>query len=549
MPRLLSALAVALLTTTLLSAGPADAAGRYTPPALSDLDTNTPGHVTGTITTSAPYVLVQLRRSEGSYLANPVYLTTAAGSADFDLDAWGYTGDDLQLTAAGCPRAEFVDCDPPVTYDQVFQLSDVQPTVTFPTDTTVGPGQDHDLTVSDPQGGGRLFAIWQNHEIPISRTGSTTLPTTAFVEGTGDLLIWRCTDHPPSPSFIYPCVETGLSRTLEVDRTVSSSGSVSPSTIGPGTSSVTLDTVVSDAGTYVLDWQVRNTASSVVASGQSPATVITSAKTKAFTLGGLTSLPSGTYSVAATMSRASTAGNDFVSTVTGSPSFQVDTVAPTVTGVTAATDTVFPAVDGYRDTTTLTVSGQVEQWRPASVQVRNALGDTVRTLSVTDLAPGDGVATVTWDGTDEAGNVVPAGTYSLRARATDGTGNTSDWVDGTTLTVDGRRLTTLTWTKAVSATDSLLMSSVGRCSVLRRPSAHRWAESIGLLSGYRCRSRRSAYLRVSTQHRVTLPTIAAPGSYRTVAVSVYGGAAKTKPAQHGLDALLHQGQPRGRRVR
>ena len=92
-----------------------------------------------------------------------------------------------------------------MTFDQVFQVSDVQPTVTFPADTTVGPGQGYDLTVSDPQGGGRLFAIWRNHEIPISRTGSTTLPPSAFVEGTGDLEIWRCTDHPPNQGFIYPC--------------------------------------------------------------------------------------------------------------------------------------------------------------------------------------------------------------------------------------------------------------------------------------------------------------------------------------------------------
>ncbi len=533
MPRLLSALAGALLTTTLLAAAPADAAGPYTPPALSGLDTGTPGHVTGTISTSAPYVLVQLGRSAGGYLANPVYLTTAAGSAGFDLDAWGYTGDDLQLTAAGCARAEFVDCDPPVTFDQVFQLSDVQPTVTFPTDTTVGPGEGYALSVSDPQGGGRLFAIWQNHEIPISRTGSTTLPTSAFVDGTGDLEIWRCTDHPPNQGFIYPCVETGISRSLAVDRTVSSTGTVSPSTIGPGASSVTLNTSVSDTGTYVLRWEVRNAASSVVASGQSSPTAIGPTTTKAFTLGGLPSLPSGSYSVVATMSRASTAGNDFVSTVTGSPSFQVDTVAPTVTGVTAATDTLFPAVDGYRDTTTVTISGQAEQWLPAAVQVRNAFGDAVRTLSVSDFAPGDGVATATWDGTDASSTPVPAGVYTLYARATDGVGNTSAWLEGSTLTVDSRKLTTLTWSKSVSATDSLVKSSVGRCSVLRRPSAHLWAESIGLLSGYRCRSTTSANLLVSTQHSVTLPAVASPGGYRTFAVSTYGGAARTKPTSTG----------------
>lgn len=533
MPRLLSALAVALLTTTLLAAAPADADGPYTPPALSGLDTDTPGHVTGTITTTAPYVLVQLGRSTGGYLANPVYLTTGAGSAGFDLDAWGYTGDDLQLTAAGCPRAEFVECDPPVTFDQVFRLSDVPPTVTFPTDTTVGPGEGYALSVSDPQGGGRLFAIWQNHEIPISRTGSTTLPTSAFVDGTGELEIWRCTDHPPNPGLIYPCVDTGVGTSLAVDRTVSSTGTVSPSTIGPGASSVTLSTNVSDTGTYVLRWEVRSSASTVVASGQSSPTAIGPATTKAFTLGGLPSLPSGSYSVVATMSRASTSGNDFVSTVAGSPSFQVDTVAPTVTGVTAATDALFPAVDGYRDLTTVTISGQAEQWLPASVQVRNASGDAVRTLSVSDFAPGDGVATVTWDGTDASGTPVPAGAYTLHARATDGSGNTSAWLEGSTLTVDSRKLTTLSWTKAISATDSLVTPTVGRCSVLRRPSAHLWAESVGLLSGYRCRSSAYADLLVSTVHAVTLPAVAAPGRYRTLAVSAYGGAAKTKPGSTG----------------
>ena len=178
------------------------------------------------------------------------------------------------------------------------------------------------------------------------------------------------------------------------------------------------------------------------------------------------------------------------------------------------------------------------------MQVRNALGEAVRTLSAADLAPGDDVATVTWDGTDEAGHLVPAGTYSLHARATDGAGNTSDWVDGGTLTVDGRRLTTLTWKKAVSATDSLLTSSVGRCSVLRRPSAHLWAESIGLLSGYRCRSRAPAYLLVSTQHRLTVPTVASPGSYRTARGQRLRRRRQDQAQQHGFDALLQQDQRR-----
>src|SRR6185503_10307250 len=71
-----------------------------------------------------------------------------------------------------------------------------------------------------------------------------------------------------------------------------------------------------------------------------------------------------------------------------------------------------PDGDGQRDDTTLT-------WRaaaPARVVVSNGLGRKVRTLA--EAAPDEG--TVTWDGRDDNGRLVPDGSYFITLRASQG---------------------------------------------------------------------------------------------------------------------------------
>ena len=136
--------------------------------------TDKPGHVTGTVTTDAPFVLVQLRDEGGSHVPDPHYIDNPSGEIQFDLEAWGYTSDappayPLQVVAAACSTARSADCSPPVD-SATFQVHDVVPAVTFPTDGTLVAGQDYALSVADPQGGGSLRAIW----VPDSAEGDVT---------------------------------------------------------------------------------------------------------------------------------------------------------------------------------------------------------------------------------------------------------------------------------------------------------------------------------------------------------------------------------------
>jgi flagellar basal-body rod modification protein FlgD len=52
------------------------------------------------------------------------------------------------------------------------------------------------------------------------------------------------------------------------------------------------------------------------------------------------------------------------------------------------------------------------------IKIVDAAGNTVRTISAGSMK--EGVNAVTWDGKDDAGNVVPAGTYKFVADATNG---------------------------------------------------------------------------------------------------------------------------------
>ena len=290
------------------SSGPADAAGPAPRLRLSDLDTSTrvPSPA------RSPRDPVVRPRPDAAQLEAAAWptRTTCAGRLGRlrPGTAWGTPGTTARSRRRRSPRPSsrlrsFGDLHADVL------TPDVPSTVTCPTDTTVGLARRHDLHRQRRPGRRRLFAIWQNREIPIGRTGSTTLSATAFVEGTGDLLLWRCTRATPrtrvSSTRAWRPGSAGPSRSTARS---ARAGSVSPSTIArqhlrgdarhgrlrrghlrPG---------VAGPQRRELRGRLRAVA----------ATVITSAKSQAFTLGGLPSLPSGTYSVVATMARASASG-------------------------------------------------------------------------------------------------------------------------------------------------------------------------------------------------------------------------------------------------
>ncbi len=423
-----------------------------------------------------------------------------------------------------CAATPFATSDP-------FTASAPTPEVTFPTSRAVGPGQDYDLSVSDPDGGGRLQVQWvpdDSASAPaqqdIARNGTTTL--TVLSDGTGTLEVRRCASSAVDPD---QCGYVELSRRLEVDRTVSSSGAVLTPVIGLGDAQVTVRVTVSDPGTYAFSWLLLSSTDEEIY-GYLEADRTISGSTSDYHLNIPPGLAEGSYHLSGTMVRR-TASGEFPSDLDGTLAFDIDGTGPEVGQVTTSATEVFPAVDGYLDTVEVTATGQSEAWQPVTFQVQDSHGAVVRTEEHADTTPGEAV--FEWDGRDDAGDVVPEGEYSFVVLAQDSVGNESNPVSGGSVTVSHQRLVAKRFTRAISATDSLIARSVGRCSVLRRPSAHRWRESIGLLSGYRCHSRRARDLLVSTVHSVQLPRVTGPGRYWSINVKAYGGAALTRRRSTG----------------
>ena len=556
-----------LLGLGLLTGAPATATAAgttaYAAPVISDLNVDpdtdpekpgrarTPGHVTGTVTTDAPYVLVQLERSGGGAVPPPHWSSNPDGSVAFDLEAWGYTEGPgqppLRVVAAACRSAAIVECEAPVRSAEIV-VPDVEPTVTFPPDSTLELGQPYALEVADPDGGGALRAVWVPDsgdvtEQEVARDGST--PLTRLGQGVGTLLVRRCS----APAEVDPfhCHDTAASRRLELDDTVSASGAITSSTpVGRSARTVTLTTRTSDPGDHRLTWQLRDQTQRVVGSGTADA-LVPASRTRAFTLALPAGLTSGQYAVSGTLARASAVGDPFTSSFT-TPAFEVDATAPEVGAPTVSTPTLMPYGDGHLDSVDVTVpvSGD-PRLQTVRLEVLDQAGAVVHTFPTQQGGPGS--FTFRWFGTGPGGTTAAPGTYSFRARATDALENGSAWTRGGSVTLDDSRLVSHTWRRVVSATGSRIGASVGGCSTLRVPSTHAWRGSLGLLSGQRtarrCRTARASDLLVSTLHSLRLPALALPAGpdrYDTVEVQAYGGAARGRP---GSTAVLRYLNARG----
>ncbi len=113
-------------------------------------------------------------------------------------------------------------------------------------------------------------------------------------------------------------------------------------------------------------------------------------------------------------------------TATGGGQIVVDTAAPSVTSLVpdASTTTVFsPNADGVRDTAatqaTLSEAGALV------IRVADSTNTTVRSFTVSAVA---GANTVTWDGKNNSGAVVPDGEYTIRLTPRDAVGNAGSGV-------------------------------------------------------------------------------------------------------------------------
>jgi hypothetical protein len=146
--------------------------------------------------------------------------------------------------------------------------------------------------------------------------------------------------------------------------------------------------------------------------------------------------------------------------------------APGQTAV--APGTFYPYPDGYRDT--VRIDGNNAEWCRVRVDVRTSGGALVRRFSVAGLV--EFQWSTTWDGKNNAGTRVAAGTYRITTVYTDLAGNVSS-SPAVSVVVSPKRL--VTYTKTIRrAADQIATSSL-------------WASGVRGTSGTGQISRASAY--------------------------------------------------------
>jgi len=213
-----------------------------------------------------------------------------------------------------------------------------------------------------------------------------------------------------------------------------------------------------------------------------------------------------------------------------------DDTVPVITVSDVQWQKVFPADDGYRDSTRISyiVSDAVDPAVDVTVVVTDGT-DAVVGEHVESGVPTGSEALLRWDGSDFLGTSLAAGAYTLTFTATDAAGNTSESAPRT-LTVDEGRLVTRTFSVRGTAKQALVERDVRRCGRLKSP-VRGWRGSFGHYANARCNA-------------TGVPSVAATvnGSYvpkafrdkdrgffyKDITVKTYGGNARQRPGAQGV---------------
>ena len=524
MRRALVALLIAC-SATVVGVAPAGAA---TAPIIDTMDwATTPGHVTGTVTSDAAWVHVALGEhgtwpgDKGFFAVDPV-----SHQASFDLETWGFHsagGPATQVGVTPCTSDALASCttdgDQPLTLSEVFQPTDVRPEITLsPADGTVGAGEQLDLTVSDPVGGGLLKAWWIAQEDGgttaaqvIDRNGTTQV---TIGEGVGTVRVVRCSDLPTAELSCHH-FEPPLDYPVEAHRTDTVLASVAgPATAAHPSIDVTIHSTLGDS-VVTVDWRLTNPWGGELPEAPSGHATGTTAADGTFSFSvDATGLPTDAYGLTGSVHVTSPTWGEFTTALPAEgPWIDVDTDAPSVTSITASRSIVRPE-SSTNSTVGIDALGPNAGAGDAFV-VLNPSGQPIRVLDTT-VEPGTAWH-ASFDGRRDDGTPLPSGVYTIILR--DPAGN----VGGTSVTVRVQRLVSKTYRVNLTARGSKVDQYVGRCSSLRTPASRGWSSSLGYYANTRCRSTRWADAAVATQHRTVLPVAA---SYVDVQLSTYSGASR-----------------------
>ncbi len=203
-----------------------------------------------------------------------------------------------------------------------------------------------------------------------------------------------------------------------------------------------------------------------------------------------------------------------------------DLTAPVCTIESASNyGTMYPRIDGYRDTFQMSFSATDENLEPITVQLLVLIpGEpAIEVFAGPEFQVTSGSGdTLTWNGKDDEGVLVPEELYAFTIKTTDQFGNFSVCQIG--VEVDHGKITRTTFTQKASAAESELDRLVGRCSLLRNPSLRDWQGSLGYYSNKKCEDGFNPS-RVATANGILVPR-AYQNKYHSLQIKAYGGAAK-----------------------
>lgn len=517
--RFLTAAAVSIGAA--LTAAPASAAPSA--PNVSALDLSVPGHVSGTVTSTAPWVAV----TTGSESA---VLPTSGGDVAFDLTTWGLSSATLQVYA--CTYATGADCSQAVLIP--FTPTDTVPEITWPADRTVGSTQEIALTIDDPDGGGELVANWLGNpgRYALDRNGTTILD---LPDGSADLEVVRCdADDWSTCSSFTPVQEVALS----VRRTTQAEISVAPGNLYNGSVSTAQPTVNRVVNTfqaevvpYTLAWHLESGGVEVAGTADSQTGSTSAAGAVPFAVGG-EGVADGTYAIVGTLTLHLPEYGDVIAATTGG-SVTIDRTAPTYTSRTQSRTKIFPYVNAYGYSATVRWEFTGVSGNPTGnvIEIRASNGSLVNRVKLERSSPDDPTWQASWTGRSSAtSKPVAAGTYS--GTLLDAAGNPGPGVGW--VTVSDKKLVYKTFRKKVQASGSTVGKYVGTCSTLKRP-VRGWVGSQGYYANTKCGTQTSKASEVNTVHEMKLP---AAVKYLEIRVETYGGSALSKPGSRGVVAYL-----------
>lgn len=488
-------------------------------PTIGAPDVTTPGHVTGTITSpEGQFLTLRLGSATLPHAASETAVVLAGDSGPFDLATWGYAGT-TYLWAKACRAADSPaeDCTSFVRLEPSFAPSDIVPNVELSEDVTVGPADQIQVTAED-DGGGFLVATWSVpgataiHTV-LDKHGTTNVDTgLPGANGAGIVEVRRCS----SPA-AEVCASYGPdhSRSYTVKKSVAlTAPAIAPITATLADTSVTFTANVT--GHYTLDWKVKKGIIDLdPPQGQVEGEVNPDGTLASIPISGtgLQETGGSEYRFEVTIS---VQDPDFGTVVgTAQPTFKVDRGVPVPGKTTVDNPTIYPNVNlgPYRASAKIVSAANFLEF--GWYAIRDAQGTLVRVIP---RAPGN-LQSGIWDGKNDQGVLVPAGTYRIHAR--DDVGNESP--SAATITVSHQKLVTRTWKRKVRAKASVIDTYVGRCSALRSPATRGWKGSVGLYANVRCGNKSSNASTAATLHATKL--IRAP-RYLSIQVRAYGGASR-----------------------